>query len=564
MPSPGAFIDVEQVSKRYRNQRVLINLTLRLGPRQKGALVGANGVGKSTLLRLIAGLERPNAGSVNMPLRALVGYLPQEVDLERDETVEAYVRRTAGIDRLQARLEELAADLGSGAGLDEYAGVQAEFESLGGYDFDRRVQIVLAGFGLGARDGDRPLRSLSGGQRSKVALGGILLKGVDVLLLDEPANNLDLPALLWLENFLIQSSATILLVSHDRRLIDRVASKVFEIDWHTREATTYGGGYSDYLAFKSDELRRQKDLYRRQQDEIGRLSASVRQNREWAQLGAHQQGRDHDTMGRDFSRERSARLARRGRSIEKRLEQMDLVEAPEERPPLELRLAPEEGEDGPLVQLKDAVIGYAGGFQLGPVDLEVRPGMRLGILGVNGSGKSTLLKVLTGVLAPLSGSRDAAAGAVFGNLMQAHEDLPRSDSPLRFLQTRAGLPEDQARELLRAFQLHALDWRKPIRELSPGGRTRLLLASFSAAHAGVLVLDEPTNHLDLEAVQALEEALASYPGAAVIVSHDREFLDHAGLTDCWLLHDGRMEPIASFAAYVATVDLRARKLLTRL
>jgi ATPase subunit of ABC transporter with duplicated ATPase domains len=576
MPPTSAFIDVEQVSKRYRNQRVLSNVTLRLGPRQKGALVGSNGVGKSTLLRLIAGVERPNAGSVNMPSGVLVGYLPQEVAVRGEESVEAYLRRVTGIDEVHSRMDELAADLGSGGRIDAYAEAQTQFECLGGYDFERRVRIVLAGFGLREVDAGRSLQSLSGGQRSKVALGGILLKGVDVLLLDEPTNNLDLPALLWLENFLIQSTATILLVSHDRRFIDRVASKVFEIDWHTREATTYGGGYSDFLELKSQELRRQKELFRHQQEEIGRLSDSVRQNKQWAEMGALQQGSDHDKMGRDFSRERSAGLAKRSKSIEKRLEQMELVDRPAERRPLDLRL---EGADSSLdalndkgaasevsagIRLEGVRIGYREAFSLGPVDLEVSAGMRVGILGPNGAGKSTLLKVLTGQLAPLAGTVSLGDGLVFGNLMQAHENLPRATTPLWFLQSQTELDEGGAIELLLAFQLHPLDLRKPLYDVSPGVRTRLLLAYFAAIQANVLVLDEPTNHLDLEATQALEEALASYAGMALVVSHDRQFLDHIALTDCFLLQDGRFERIPSFASYVADVDVRAKKLLTRL
>jgi len=564
MPPTSAFIDVEQVSKRYRNQRVLSNVTLRLGPRQKGALVGSNGVGKSTLLRLIAGLERPNAGSVNMPSGALVGYLAQEVAVRGDESIEAYLRRITGIDVVHRRMDDLAADLGRGGRMDEYAEAQTQFECLGGYDFERRVRIVLAGFGLRDVDAGRSLQSLSGGQRSKVALGGILLKGVDVLLLDEPTNNLDLPALLWLENFLIQSTATILLVSHDRRLIDRVASKVFEIDWHTREATTYGGGCSDFLELKSQELRRQRELFRRQQEEIGRLTDSVRQNKAWAQIGAVQQGSDHDKMGRDFSRERSAGLAKRSKSIEKRLEQMELVDKPAERQPLELAFMPAENAGDQRIELEGVWIGYPEGFRLGPIHLALEPGMRVGIVGANGSGKSTLLKVLTGHLEALAGRLSIGAGLIFGNLMQAHENLPRSATPLWFLQTQTDLNEGEALELLRSFQLHPLDLRKPIREVSPGAQTRLLLAYFSTIRANVLVLDEPTNHLDLEAILALEEALTTYAGLTLIVSHDRQFLGEVALSHCFLLLDGRFEQIPSFASYAADMDLRAKKLLTRL
>jgi ATPase subunit of ABC transporter with duplicated ATPase domains len=564
MPRASAFIDVEQVSKRYRNQRVLSNVTLRLAPGQKGALIGNNGVGKSTLLRIIAGLERPNAGSVNMPSGPLLGYLEQEVEPEAHESIEGYLRRITGIEDVQRRMDELATDLNSEARLDEYSELQTSFECLGAYDFERRMQIVLAGFGLGDVGADRPLDALSGGQRSKVALGGILLKGVDVLLLDEPTNNLDLPALLWLENFLAHSPATVLLVSHDRGFIDRVVSKVFEIDWHTREVTTYGGGYTEFLDFRRRELARQKDLFRQQEEEISRLTDSIQQNKDWAALGAKQHVADKDKVGRDFHRERSAGLAKRSKAIEKRLEQMDLVDRPPERAPLDLRLQPAEPSTQQAIGLDDVRIGYTGGFSLGPIDLRIQGGTRAAILGPNGAGKSTLLKVLTGQLAPLSGHVSVNPALVVGNLMQAQENLPAGVSPLWFLQAQANIGEDDAAGLLRAFQLSPLDMRKSIRQNSPGARTRVLLAYFTAIHANALVLDEPTNHLDLEAVETLEEALRSYAGTVLVVSHDRQFLSQLDLTHTFLLQDGRFDRVPSFETYVAGADARARKLLARL
>jgi ATPase subunit of ABC transporter with duplicated ATPase domains len=543
---------------------VLSDVTLRLAPGQKGALVGSNGVGKSTLLRLIAGVERPNAGSINMPSGVLVGFLAQEVILQGEETIDGYLRRITGLGELQGAMERLAASLGGDpARLQEYGDLQERFEYLGGYDFERRVQVVLAGFGLDA-DPDCPLSSLSGGQRSKLALGGILLKGIDMLLLDEPTNNLDLPGLLWLENFLISSPATSLIVSHDRRFIDRVASKVFEIEWDTREVTTYGGGYTDFLELKRRELQRQKDLFRQQQDEIARLQGSVQQHKEWAAIGAKQDVPDKDKMGRDARRERSASLGHRGKSIEKRLEQMDLVDMPVERQPLELRVDAVAGPSRQLIRLAGAQAGYPGGFNLGSIDLVLDAGMRVGILGANGAGKSTLLKVLAGQLAPLAGVVERDPSLVVGNLMQAHEDLPRSGTALWYIQTTSFIRERDALDLLRGVQVSSLDARKPIHLLSPGLRTRVLLAHFSAIRANALILDEPTNHLDLEAISVLEDALQSYPGLALVVSHDRQFLAAAQLTHTYLLNAGGLEQVPTFEAYVAETDTRARKLLARL
>jgi ATPase subunit of ABC transporter with duplicated ATPase domains len=405
---------------------------------------------------------------------------------------------------------------------------------------------------------------LSGGQKSKVALGGILLKGVDVLLLDEPTNNLDLSALIWLENFLLKSEATCLIVSHDRRFLDNIISKVFEIEWFSRKLKIYSGGYSDYLELKEQEIRRQKELHRLQQEKIKRLEESARVQREWASRGARQTVSDKDKMIRGARRDRATKSAARSKAIERRLGQMKKVKKPRERPPLIVSLQAQENKAKQFIRLENVTGGYNSNFHIGPINLDISYGSRIGILGANGSGKSTLLKLITRELQPERGRIVIGSSLVIGNLMQEHENLPREYTLFQFFRERTKLDKTEIYRLLDHFHFEADEVDKKISQLSPGGRARLLLAFFSAISANVLVLDEPTNHLDLEAIEALEEVLVNYAGTVLLVSHDRYLLEQAQLTHVFLLSEGILKTVQSYDVYLASVMTVAKRLLKQL
>lgn len=522
-----SIITAKNLQKSYGQTVVLGGVTFSLERGQKAALVGGNGAGKTTLLKIIAGVEAADAGNLTLAKNTRVAYFRQDLSPLGRQAVGAYLEQVAG----------------------------AEVPAY-------RLETMLAGFGLESIALDRELESLSSGQKSKVALAGILLQEADLLLLDEPTNNLDLPALIWLEDFLQKTKAACLVVSHDRRFLDRVAEKIFELDWHDRTLKISGGTYSDYLARVLKQLASQKEAYRLQQEEIARLKDRASQKRDAATAGENWTGpSDKDKMLRGFKRDRSKSSARSARALERRVEQMDQVAKPAERDPFIITLSAERGAGVLDLDLKEVVTGYASGFQIGPLTLEIPFGRRLGIMGLNGAGKSTLLETLTGDLAPLAGRLVRGSGVRVGNLKQEHENLPREESLLQFLKVKAGLNHSAGYNQLGKFGFSEAQAKQPIEILSPGGRARLLLALFSAQGVNVLVLDEPTNHLDLEALAALEETLEHYQGTVVIVSHDRYFLERARLDELYLLADGQLELIPDYQTYITQAEERAKKLL---
>ncbi len=541
-----------------------MDVSFVLGKNQKAALVGLNGVGKSTLLKIIAGNEKADSGVVEIVREARVGYLSQEIIFEKEETIQGYLKKISGLDKIESRMKEIESKLTDPKLLEEYGNLQSEFTRLEGYSFDHRAKMILEGFGLKDIDSNRSLSELSGGQKSKVALAGILLKGFDILLLDEPTNNLDLPALIWLEQYINKITASCLIISHDRRFLDNTVSKVFEIDWHSRKINSYTGGYSDYIKYKEKEFMRQVQAYELQQEEMQKLTKATRDYKEWAKQGARQTTSDNDKFIRGFRREQSAKLAGRGKAIEKRLEQMDKLELPEERPPLVIPLEANDSEAGHTILLDNVVMNYDSGFRLGPINLEIAYGDRVGILGTNGSGKSSLLKVITGYRKPASGAINIGSSLIIGDLMQEHENMPKGDALVEFLKSKTKINEEECYRLLTKFGFEPAEIRKKIGDLSPGGRARLLLSLFSVLSVNVLILDEPTNHLDLEAVTALEEMLKTYTGTIIIVSHDRYFLGKARLNRTYVMDEGSLDPVLDYEAYASSVVRSAKVILKRI
>jgi len=557
-------IQAKHIQKSYGTLTVLENVSFSLTRGQKVALVGDNGVGKTTILKIIAGILEPDSGEIDLAKNTCIGYLPQDTSLVGNETIGMYLRHFTGIDVIKREMETLSLHLDDKAMADDYGDAVEQYERLGGYTFEHRINVMLAGFGLDETWINHSLSNLSSGQKSKVVLAGILLKGVDLLLLDEPTNNLDLPALIWLEDFLRKSDATCIIVSHDRRFLDRVVRKIFEIDRNTRVLNISGGTYSDYLTMAAKRVSRQREEYRLQQEEIERLSDQVRQQRAASTKGSNWQGSDNDKFLRGFKRDRAGGSGRKAKVIEKRIDQMEKVERPVERNPFEIPLNAEVGSGTLDVRLIDLVAGYSDGFIIGPLSLDLRYGSRVGIIGLNGTGKSTLLKTITSQLAVRGGVIEIGSGVKIGNMMQEHESLPRNQSLLEFFKERVGLKDNEVYNLLVKFGLDQGQVKQPISTLSPGGRARLLLALFSAQSVNMLVLDEPTNHLDIEALEALEETIEAYRGTILLVSHDRYFLEKARLDYIYVLSEGILTRIPDYKSYVAKAEERATQLLKSL
>ncbi|MFZ2187684.1 MAG: ABC-F family ATP-binding cassette domain-containing protein [Candidatus Moraniibacteriota bacterium] len=548
-------LTLKNIRKIYGTVRVLEKVAFSIGEGQKVALVGQNGVGKSTLLKIIAGIEMPDRGEVKKPNRVLMGYLPQEAIAESSETLLGYLRRMAGLEDLEKEMGALEPRLDEQEALEKYEVLRTEYERLGGYDFTRKAKSVLEGLMLASIQSDRLVFELSGGEKRKAALAGVLLRGVDMLLLDEPTNNLDLPALLWLERYLNRSSATCIIASHDRRFLDNVVKKVIEIDWYKRDATMYTGGWSSFAEMKAHAIRKHKEQYRVQEDERQRLIISVGQKMDWVERVKNRKAPDKDKLSANFKKERATRkFTASAKALEERQKRLHDVERPLIRDPLYIPLAPQSGDKDSSIHLKKICFGYPGGFQGGPIDMKIPFGTRVAILGNNGVGKSTLLKTIEGSLAPLAGKRVCGKKLVFGYLMQEHENVSRAATPYELFKNRLGVfDRDIIAAHLSQFQFAPDVLNDKIASLSPGERVRLILALLSALGANVLILDEPTNHLDLEAIEALEEALDAYSGTILLVTHDRRFLERIRLTQCCVLADGKLTVVKDYDAYAATI-----------
>src|SRR3990167_3784799 len=551
------------IYKSYGGKEILSGVSLQIGHNQKAALVGSNGVGKSTLLKILAGIDTSDRWSIQSNSDS-VGYLPQEIKIDSQESINDYLKRVVGVDTMEAMMTALEQDLDNPEKMKEYGELQSQYLYLDGYTFEHRMEAILQGFGLNLISPTRPLNSLSGGQKSKIALAGLLLQKFDLLLLDEPTNNLDLPAIIWLENFLQSVDASCLIVSHDRRFLDTLVSKVFEIDWFGRNIHEYSGSYSDYLHYREAKIRREQEQYEAQEKEKKRLTASIRQKKQWAEKGSRQITMDNDKYVRGYRRDQSAKIAQGAQSIEKHIEQMNKVEVTKQRTKLVIPLIADSSEAKHEIAIEDVCVKYPNGFQLGPINLQITYGSRIGIIGLNGSGKSTLLKVIGGECKPTSGRVLIGSSLNIGNLMQAHENMSREKSILGFFHDNSVSDDERIYFILSKFHFPSEDAKKKIGNLSPGERARVLLALFSALSVNVLLLDEPTNHLDFEVIEALERTLADYPGTVVFVSHDRYFLHMAKPTDLLIVNNGNIKPVADYDSYISSLNLEAKKLIASL
>ncbi|MBU1092421.1 ATP-binding cassette domain-containing protein [Patescibacteria group bacterium] len=545
-------LKIDHIQKSYGPVTVIDDVSFTVDKDQKIGLVGNNGSGKSTLLKILAGIIEPDKGRITTRKGLRIGYMPQDANLASDETIRHYLRRVSGIEDLESRLET------SPEAVDQY-------ESRDGYAFESRMQFTLTGFGLNKINSDRPINTLSSGQKSKVLMAGVLLSDAELLLLDEPTNNLDLPALIWLEDFLSRSAASCIIVSHDRFFLDRVVNKIFELNWHTRTITVTNGKYSDYLEQLAKERVRRQTEYEQQQDETQRLTELAQKRRAAAQRGAHYQGSDNDKYDRGFKRNRAARSGKSARAAEKRIEHMEHMEKPIERDKLRIHIRPLKPGGRTDITLQDTVMGYPeGDFRLGSVTMNIAYGSRVAILGLNGSGKSTLLQTIGKELPPLSGLVDIGNALIVGNFMQEHDNLPLDKSLKNFLIQQGHLPISEAYAMAIQYGFSEDELDKPIGDFSPGGQSRILLAILSALSVNALLLDEPTNHLDIEALDALEEVITHYQGTIILVSHDRYFLEKFNPTDTYVITDGKLTREPSLTAYIENARREAKRLINML
>ena len=511
-------------------------------------LVGANGAGKSTLLRLLAGDLEPEEGSVALtPASATVGHLPQEPERRPGETVAGFIARRTGVshaeDTMNAAAEALA-DPAPGAD-DRYAAALETWLALGGADLEQRAATTVASLGLGV-DLEMPMTALSGGQAARAGLAALLLSRYDVLLLDEPTNDLDLDGLERLEQFVAGLRSPAVIISHDREFLARTVTRVVELDLAQQQVGVYEGGYDSYLAEREVARRHAREEYEEYADTRGRLQQRAVTQRNWMAVGvrnARRKATDNDKFIPAFRAESAEKQAAKARQTERMIERLEVVEEPRKEWDLRMTIAAAP-RSGSIVASAAGAVVRRGDFTLGPIDVQVDWADRIVVTGANGSGKTTLLGVLLGTMGVDEGTAGLGSSVRVGEVDQAR-GLFLGPQPLAraFADDLPTWPDADVRTLLAKFGLGAEHVHRPADSLSPGERTRAALALLQAREVNLLVLDEPTNHLDLPAIEQLEQALDSFGGTVLLVTHDRRMLADVTATRRWHVEDGRLREL---------------------
>ncbi|GAB5904143.1 heme ABC transporter ATP-binding protein [Mycobacteroides chelonae] len=549
-----ATLVAKNVAGGFAHRTLFEGLDVTVAPGDVIGVVGANGAGKSTLLRILAGDLEPLEGVVSVaPADAFIGWLPQEHERVPGETVAAYIaRRTGCTDATQAMEAAAAALADPGQGLAEadlagaYSAAFDRWLASGAADLDERLPAALADLGLGL-DAVRPestlMTSLSGGQAARVGLAALVLSRFDIVLLDEPTNDLDLDGLARLEDFVRDLRGGVVLVSHDREFLARSVTHVLELDLAQNTTTVFGGGYESYLEEREVGRRHRREQYEEFAEKKADLVARARTQREWSSQGvrnAMRKAPDNDKIRRRAASESSEKQAQKVRQMESRIARLEEVAEPRKEWVLEFTIGAAPRSSSVVATLANAVVRQ-GDFVLGPVSLQVDAGERIGITGPNGAGKSTLLRLLLGRLQPDEGRASLGANVSIGEIDQARGDFTGPARLVdRFEQRLPSWSTADIRTLLAKFGLRADHVERPVDELSPGERTRAGLALLQACGTNVLVLDEPTNHLDLAAIEQLEQALEAYDGALLLVTHDRRMLQNIRLDRSWKVDNGRV------------------------
>jgi ATPase subunit of ABC transporter with duplicated ATPase domains len=521
-------LTLDNVTKYHGASPILVDVTFGVPPRARIGVIGPNGVGKSTLLRIAAGLEPADSGHVSRaPASLTVGYMPQERDAVAGQTLLAFFSRRTGVADAEERMDGLARRLGDEPELAEaHAEALDRFLALGGDDFLARARAACADVGLPPERLELPLTALSGGEAARAALASIVLSRFDVLLLDEPTNNLDFEGLDRLEGFVAGTRAGVVIVSHDREFLDRTVERVVDLDERTHLAREYVGGWSDYEQVREREREEQLRRFAEVEEQRRETEALLRARRNQAgRAGSRVLARE--TGGSD--RRPTQALRSKVRQAERALERLEDVEKPFE--PWDLQLSFDSGRRSAdvVLRLEQAVV-ERGSFRLGPIDLELAWRERVALLGPNGSGKTTLLHALLGKLPLAAGRRYIGPRVVVGELDQQRERFAGDASLLDAFCRETRVPSGEARTLLAKFGLGPDDVFRPGVSLSPGERTRAALAVVALGGVNCLILDEPTNHLDLPAIEELERALEGYDGTVLLVTHDRRFLERVAAT----------------------------------
>jgi ATPase subunit of ABC transporter with duplicated ATPase domains len=538
-------LHARSITLAFGRATVLDDVSLTVPSGWRVGLVGPNGVGKSTLLRVLAGDLSPDSGTVELaPPSALVGHLHQERERRAGETAGAFLARRTGVGPADEALQTATHLLAAGADRadDLYADALDRWLALGGADFDVRIDAMCASLGMPTRVLELPMTALSGGEAARAGLAALLLSRFDVVLLDEPTNDLDLDGLERLENWVRDLAAPTVLVSHDREFLRRTVTHVAELDEFDHGLTVFAGGWVAYLEEREVAARHARERYDDYAAKRSNLKQRAQREREWASQGlskAKKKPDDNDKNIKAFKINQSEQLAGKAARTQRAMERLDEVEEPREAWQLRLTFG-EASRSGAIVSRLTGATVRRDGFVLGPLDLTIGFGERISIEGHNGSGKTTLIDVVLGRLAPDDGEAYLGPSVVVGELEQGRAQLTGCETLLDAFLDATGMTISDGRTLLAKFALGANDVVRPTARLSPGERTRAVLALLMAQGTNLLVLDEPTNHLDLAAIEQLEIALDAFKGTVILVTHDRALLSHVRLDRTIALERGRI------------------------
>lgn len=548
-----AILTAYDISKSYGYHTVLNDVSLILNPGERIGLVGANGVGKTTLLKIIVGSERADTGTTTLAPGCKLGYLAQVIERAAHHTFGDLIDEAVyELRALETTLRSLEADMTSASGdalaaiMAAYGDASERFERLGVYDLDHRIAEILTGLGLAHFDRARPFDSFSGGERAIGALALLLLQSPDALLLDEPTNHLDFARLAWLEDYLRQYRGAALIVSHDRHFLNRAVNAIVEIDDHSRQTKRYAGNYDSYAAAKARERRQWQQDYARQQDEIRALQLEAKQTaRRNDNYRAHTDG---DKFVRNFKiAQHDATVARRIHLAEEKLAR--ILADPLPRPPRPLAFDydfhPEALQGRTPLSASGLVKAYAGRRIVDSVSFALAPDSRVILVGPNGAGKSTLLRLLVGAENPDAGEVRRHPAVRIGYLMQEKTAFdPQQPAFDAYLNGLEGTERQLKARLLEMGLFRYDELEKRVGELSAGQQRKLQIAHLIAEQANLLILDEPTNHASFDVVEGLEAALASFQGPVIAATHDRRFMRELACgsrpAEIWALANGHI------------------------